>query len=84
MSMNNPQRNQKTSGAQINCPNRETRQLLRELVRQGFEVERRGSGHYLISKIGIPQTLLVSGTDVSSGVRGSWKSTLTRMGAVLP
>jgi hypothetical protein len=67
----------------IRAPNRETTALLREVMRQGFIVERRGSGHYLISRPGIVERLTISGTDVASGVRAKWLCILQKMGAEL-
>jgi len=67
----------------IRVPNRETTQLLREVVRQGFIVERRGSGHFMISRPGIVDKLTISGTDVANGVRAKWLCILAKMGAEL-
>lgn len=67
----------------IRAPNRETTQLLREVMRQGFIVERRGSGHYMISRPGVVEKLTISGTDVARGVRAKWLCILVKMGAEL-
>ena len=75
---NNPQRDN-AQNKPINCPDRDTQDLLRDAQRQGFEVAKSNSGHYLVRKDG-RLVATVSGTSMSKGARDKMRRELQKAG----
>ena len=75
---NNPQRDN-AQRKPINCPDRDTQDLLREAQRQGFDVEKSKSGHYLVRKDG-RLVVTASGTSTSKGARDKMRRELQKAG----
>lgn len=67
-------------GGQARAPNKELRELIRKVEKQGCIVERTKSGHYRVSKPGNLPTVVFSGTSMA---KGTWLKQLKMLRTLL-
>jgi hypothetical protein len=67
-------------GGKARAPNKEVRELIRKVEKQGCEVEKLGSGHFRVSRTGRDGVVTISGTEVSYG---AWQRNLKLLRSLL-